>query len=1292
MTTDSNYDPLDPDDVAVNNTDDDAATLSIDNVTNTEGNSGTIDYIFTITHSGAEVVGGYGVTFFTANVEARAPSDYTANGGRIDFTTGAIGETQNITISVNGDTAVEINETFNVVLNSVIAPGKNITIDPAGKTGVGTIINDDSTTLSIADAMITEGNSGTSILTFTVELSGEVEDGLNVDYTTVDNTATATNSDYVSRTGTLTFEGLANEQEIIEITINGDDIVELDEFFFVNLSNIVPVSAPGASITFSDDSAIGTITNDDSAIISITGFSVNENVGTADFTIATDQPIQNEITLEFATSNISAIAGADYTAVGSTTLTFGGTNLDSQTVNIPITNDNIIEPTETLNGTINNLVTNGQNITLTGNVTDISAIGEIIDNDTATLSIDDVSVNEADGIATFTVTLTGNVQNNFTLDYSTADNTAIATSDYTAIPTTTLTFGGANSNTQTFNVTILENTIAEPTETYFINLTNLVTNGQTGISIADNQGEGEILDNDALELSIAGFTSTETETTQTANFTVTSNIAAEEDIVFTLTTTDATAIDGNDYTTQVAQSYTLLAGDTAINLPVDILGDVVVEPTETFTGTIAVTNANAQQVSITTDTATGTINDNDGSIVSIFSTIEPSEPSTNGLFTFNLSNPVSSPTVITYAVTGTAIAGIDFSSLTGSLTIPTGITTATIGIDILDDLILEEPETIIITITGTDNAVLIGVEDEAFVTITDDDSSEASIVATIEAAEPNTDGAFVVNLSNPVSIPTVINYQVSGTATATEDYVALTGSITIPADVTSGIINIPVLDDTDVEGTESVIISLVGTDNEVTISSTDQDMITIADNDVAEINIQVLTNAGEPSTNGQFEITLDQPVTVDTTVSYTVQGEATPGSDYVELSRTIVVPANTTSVIIPIEVLDDDIVEFNGETLIITLENVEDVLVIGTQNEATMIIQDDEIPQPSLELIKIADLQGTGDVGDSITYTFTIINTGNVAVDFIEINDPLLNASPIPVAGILARGEQTTITRAYQITQNDVDAGNVTNTAFVFGVDTVINTTVDDISDNGIEADGDDNPTIVELLQTPSIALVKTSRFNDENGDNVSQIGETISYSFTVTNTGNVTLFDIQIEDNLPGLTLSGEPIILEPGESDELNFTGTYAITVDDISNQLVVNQATVFGTTGLGVTVQDLSDGLDNFGDNPTETPLRGCELVVYNAISPDENGSNDYFMIEGIECYPDNKVQIFNRWGQIVYEKEQYDNRDNVFRGFSEVKGTIKGTDGLQAGTYFYIIQYTDFDGQTRALSGYLYLTGR
>uniref|UniRef100_UPI002492ABFF Calx-beta domain-containing protein n=1 Tax=Aquimarina aggregata TaxID=1642818 RepID=UPI002492ABFF len=1052
---------------------------------------------------------------------------------------------------------------------------------------------------------------------------------------------------------------------------------------------IAITNANAQQVTIATPTATSTINDNDSLELSIAGFTITETQATqtANFTVTSTIAAEEDITFTLTTANGSAIDGNDYTAqiTQSYTLLAGDT-----TMNLPVAllGDAIAEPTETFTGTIAITNANAQQVS----IATPTATSTINDNDTATLSIDDISVNEGDGTATFTISLTGNVQNNFTLEYSTADNTAIASSDYTAISSTTLTFGGTNNNTQTFQVTILENTIAEPTETYFINLDNLVTNGQTGITILDNQGEGEIIDNDSLELSIAGFTITETEATQTANFTVTSNIAAEEDITFTLTTAHITTSEAEDYTTQTAQSYTLLAGDTTMNLPIAILGDVIVEPTETFTGTIAITNTNAQQATITTPTATSTINDNDGSIATIITTNIASEPSTNGLFTINLSNPISTSTTINYIISGTAIPNEDYTALSGSLTIEAGDVSEFISVSVLDDTILELEETVIVTITGTDNSVIIGAMDEAIVTISDDDSSEVSILSTSQATEPNTDGLFTINLSNPVSTATTINYSVSGTAVSNEDFTALNGVITIAAGNTSGTIDVAVLDDTEVEGIESVVVTLMSTNNAVLIGTVNEATVNINDNDTAEINIRAITNGGEPSINGEFEIFLDKPVTINTIVSYSVDGVATSNLDYVGLSGTINIPANTTTISIPIEIIDDNIVEYNGETMTIILESVEDILTIGSQNQATILIEDDEIPNPAIELIKTANLEENSELDDTITYNFTVSNTGNVALDFIEINDPLLDADPILVEGLLEIGEQISISRDYQISQEDINAGNVTNTAFVFAIDTVLNTTVDDISDNGIVEDGDDNPTIVQLVQTENIALIKTASFNDENGDSISQIGETITYNFTITNTGNVTLFDVMIEDNLPGLVLSGTPITLAPGESDDISFTGTYAITVEDISNQQVINQATVYGTTSLGNIVQDLSDGEDNFGDIPTETILRGCEIKVYNAVSPDENGSNDIFRVEGIECYTDNKVEIFNRWGQLVYEKEQYNNKDNAFKGFSEVRGTINDSRGLPAGTYFYVIRYVDFNGITRMLSGYLYVNGK
>ncbi|WP_254097133.1 Calx-beta domain-containing protein [Aquimarina sp. Aq107] len=1260
--------------------DNDSLELSIAGFTITE-NEATQTANFTVT-SNIPAEENIIFTLTTSDATAIDGDDYTAQTTQ-SYTLIAGQTAINLPVSILGDLIAEPTETFTgtIALTNANAQQVAITTD----TATAEILDNDSMELSIAGFTITE-NEATQTTNFTVTSNIPAEENIIFTLTTSDATA-IDGDDYTAQT-TQSYTLIAGQTAInLPVSILGDLIAEPTETF---TGTIALTNTNAQQVTITTDTVTAEILDNDSLELSIAGFTITENEATQteNFTVTSNIPAEENIIFTLTTSDATAIDGDDYTA--QTTQSY--TLIAGQTaINLPVSilGDLIAEPTETFTGTIALTNTNAQQVAIT---TD-TATAEILDNDTVTLSINDVSVNEDDGTATFTVTLTGNVQNDFTIDYSTADNTAITGDDYTTIAATTLTFGGTNNNIQTFSVTILDNNIAEPTETYFVNLSNLQTNGQTGITITENQGTAEILDNDSLELSIAGFTITENEATQTENFTVTSNIPAEENIIFILTTSDATAIDGDDYTAQTTQSYTLIAGQTAINLPVSILGDLIVEPTETFTGTIALTNANAQQVAITTDTATAEILDNDGSIVSIVGTAQASEPNTNGLFTVNLSNPVSIPTIINYNITGTAIENLDYTALSGSLTIPTGNTSGTIEVPILDDLILEEEETIIITITQTNNSVIIGTESEAFITISDNDNSEVNIVSTTQASEPNTDGIFTLNLSNPVSIATTISYAVSGTANPDEDYTALNGSIIIPAGDISGIIDISVIDDLDVEGIETVIISLTETDNDVTIAENkNSTTVSINDNDLAEVNILALTNASEPSTTGEFEIILDKPVGIDTSISYSVQGIATADLDYVQLNGVIIIPANTTSVIIPIEVIDDDIVEFNGETLSIALETVENVLVIGPQSQAIIIIEDDEIPNPVIELIKTANLQGNGELGDIITYTFVINNIGNVPLDFIEINDPLLDISPIPIEGILLEEEEISISIDYQITQADIDVGNVTNTAYIFAVDSVLNTTIDDISDNGIEEDGDDNPTIVELSQIESIALIKTSRFNDENNDGISQIGETITYEFTVTNTGNVTLFDITIEDDLPGLILTGESITLEPGESDNENFFGTYTITVEDISNQKVTNQATVFGTTNLGLIVQDLSDNLDNFGDNPTETLLSGCEIKIYNAVTPDENGSNDSFIIEGIECYPNNKVEIFNRWGRIVYETKQYDNINNVFRGFSEVNGTIGGSDGLPTGTYFYIINYTDFQGQTRMLSGYLYITGK
>ena len=101
-----------------------------------------------------------------------------------------------------------------------------------------------------------------------------------------------------------------------------------------------------------------------------------------------------------------------------------------------------------------------------------------------------------------------------------------------------------------------------------------------------------------------------------------------------------------------------------------------------------------------------------------------------------------------------------------------------------------------------------------------------------------------------------------------------------------------------------------------------------------------------------------------------------------------------------------------------------------------------------------------------------------------------------------------------------------------------------------------------------------------------------------------------------------------------------------------------------------------------------LAECDIVVYNAVSPNGDGLNEIFMIDGITCYPDNTVEIYNRWGVNVYKANGYNNSNVYFDGLSQNKLTV-GNDKLPGDTYFYILKYNDAQNNSFEKTGYLYI---
>ena len=348
-------------------TNDDAApTVSITDVTLAEGNSGTTDFTFAVTKTGDTEVNAT-VDFATATgttnpatagVTCGAGVDYETQSGSLTFL--PLDTTESITVKVCGDTVFELDQTFVVNLSNPSAA----TIGDGQ--GLGTITNDDAApTLNINDVSLAEGNSGTTNFIFTVTKTGATEVDATADFATADGTtnpatggaACGVGVDYETQTGSLSFAP-ADGSKTVTVKVCGEAVFELNQTFFVNLSN-------PASASIIDGQGLGTITNDDAApTLSIANVTQAEgNAGTTDFAFTVTKSGATEVnaTVDFATAagvTNAATAGAlcgpgtDYETLTGT-LTFAPADT-TQPVTIKVCGDLLIELSETFRVILSN--------------------------------------------------------------------------------------------------------------------------------------------------------------------------------------------------------------------------------------------------------------------------------------------------------------------------------------------------------------------------------------------------------------------------------------------------------------------------------------------------------------------------------------------------------------------------------------------------------------------------------------------------------------------------------------------------------------------------------------------------------------------------------------------------------------------------------------------------------------------------------------------------------------------------------------------------------------------------
>lgn len=246
-------------------------------------------------------------------------------------------------------------------------------------------------------------------------------------------------------------------------------------------------------------------------------------------------------------------------------------------------------------------------------------------------------------------------------------------------------------------------------------------------------------------------------------------------------------------------------------------------------------------------------------------------------------------------------------------------------------------------------------------------------VSDANAAEAGLDaGVITVSRTGTTTGALTVTYSVSGTATSGSDFVALTGTLTIPAGQPSATITVTPLDDTAVEGNESIIVTL--TDGAAyDLGTTSSGTVTLTSDDVARPRVSLAVtdaNAAEAGRDpGVFTVSRADATSTALTVRYSVSGTATVGSDFNALSGTVDIPANQTSATITITPIDDTAVETN-ETIIVTL-STNAAYDLGTTTSGTVTLTSNDVAAPLPEVaIMATDLQAAEQLRDQAVFTF----------------------------------------------------------------------------------------------------------------------------------------------------------------------------------------------------------------------------------------------------------------------------------------------------------------------------------
>ena len=766
-------------------------------------------------------------------------------------------------------------------------------------------------------------------------------------------------------------------------------------------------------------------------ILTLDDVFVGEGDGVATVTFSLSDPATSASSIDFFTSNGTAVNGSDYSGFSTTTVSFA-VGEQTKTVDIPLINSSAVEGNEYF---FVNLI-NPVGITPEDRFSTVF----IVDNDNGSrapyVSTSDVWVDETDGVAKFEILIDRVTTVPLTVNYTTQSGSATSGTDFTTTSGSAVFAPG--EMVKTISVPIIDDATAERSETFKFNLTSV--SGVTGAEIADGSATGFISKSDGAGLatpsvSILDTTINEGVADGTVDIVLKLNAPSTNETSVQVFTSNNTAVNGSDYGGVGTLTVVFEPGETVRTIRLPILENSAAENVEHFfanlTNPVGLTiNKTYETISIIDNDASG------GAPIASVADKQIDEKDGFAIFSIILDKVSSVPITVSYqTVSGSATAGSDFRTNNGSVTFNPGETSAEVAVEIIDDTAAEIAEIFEFNLTGISGVTGAQIADgEATGTISlSDTPTSGTPNVTLEhvtVSEGKTDmmAEVVLRLDTPTNNATSVQvFTSNANAVNGSDYSGLNTTVRFEPGETVKVIEFGILQNTAIEGPETFYMNLT---NPTGLSITQSyKTFTIYDDDAGERApiISVFDRVvDEKDEFVHFDIVMDRSSPVPLTVSYeTLNGSAVSGSDYQGQSGSVTFNPFETVKTVSIPIVDDAAAEAaqNFYFNITEIEGFTGASVAKGSAEATIGLSDTTpLGTPSVSIAESTVTEGAFDPYVELNVVLNAPSTILTSVQVFTSNSTAVNGSDY-------RGISTTVSFLPGETVKTIKLPTIDNTA-----------------------------------------------------------------------------------------------------------------------------------------------------------------------------------------------------------------------------------------------------------------------